>query len=100
GAELPDPVAKSVRASVQRMLLTRLALELVGNAVEDKSAIRDPVGEPTGHRAERRRVVEIVVQRVEAEHDPLQPVGGRYDEVAHDSAPSQNFRARPCLRSD
>src|ERR1700722_2126835 len=82
------------------MLLARLAIELIGDAVEDKSAIRDSVGEAAWHRAERWRVVEVIVQRVEAEHDPLQPVGRRHDEVAHDRAPGQNFRARPRLRSD
>ena len=99
-AELPDPVAKSIRAPVQRMLLAGLAVELIGDPVEHKSAVGDPVGEPPRHRAERWRVGEVVFDRVEAEHDPLQPVGGRHDEVAHDRAPSQNFRARPCLGGD
>ncbi len=93
-------MAKSVRTSVQRVLLAGLALKLISDAVEDKSAVGDPVGEPPRHRAERWRVSEVVVERVEAEHDPLQPVGGRHDEVAHHRAPSQNFRARPCLGRD
>src|ERR1700690_2176886 len=46
GAKLPNPVAKSMRASVQRVLLAGLALELIGDSVEDKSAVGDPVGEP------------------------------------------------------
>src|SRR6202021_447072 len=52
------------------------------------------------HRAERRRVVEVVVERVEAEHDPLQSVGSGNDEVAHHRAPGENFRARPRLGCD
>ena len=100
GAELPDPVAESVRAAVQRVLLAGLAVELIGDPVEGEPAIGDPVGEPSRHGAERRRVSEIVLDRVEAEHDSLQPVGGRHDEVAHHRAIGENFRARPRARGD
>ena len=99
-AELPNPMAKAIGASMQRVFLAGFAVELIGDPVKDKSAVRDAVGEPPRHSAERGRIGNVVVQSIETEHDPLQAVGGRHDKIAHHRAPCQNFSARPCPGRD
>ena len=100
GAELPNPVAESVGAPVQRVLVAGLPIELIGDPVKGKSAVGDAVGEPPRHSAEMGRIGEVIAQRVEAEHDPLRPARAWHDQVAQHRAISDNLRARPCPRRD
>src|SRR5882757_2766894 len=56
--------------------------ELVNGAVEDQPALADAARMAAGGDAEIAPVVEIAVERLEAEHDAPHPAAERDDEVA------------------
>ena len=99
-AELPDPMAEAVRAAVQRMLLARLARELIRDPVEHEPAIRDAVGVAAGNRAEVGRMGDVIFDRIEAEDNALPASCSWNVKIAEDRSIGQDLRDRACLAAD
>ena len=99
-AELPHPPPEAVGSAMQRVLLAGLAREVVHGAVEREAAVGDAVGEAAGHRAEVRRMGDVILDRIEAERHPLLALPERHDEIAQHRAPGENLGGRPRFGSD
>ena len=99
-AKGPDALAEAVRSAVQRVLVAGLPVERVGDAVEHEAAAGDAVGEPPRNRAEMGRVLDVILDRIEAQGDALRPAGGRDDQIAHHGAVGQDLGLGAGLRPD
>ena len=76
-------MAEAMRTTVQRMFISRLAIELIFDAIQSEAAICDPVGESARNGAEMRRVGEVILEGVQTKQDAI---AGRSASVPRDRA--------------
>jgi hypothetical protein len=72
---------------MQGVFLPGPSIELILDAVERESAIGDPIGEPPGHGPEMRRVIEVILDRIQSEHHALRAIRRRRHKITQHRAP-------------
>src|SRR4029079_139217 len=87
--EAPCPLAETVEPAVQVSATLLVERQLVRAPVDRYSAFADAIGRPAGDGAKMRRVLDVILKAVEAEHQ--RKIDAGETNIANDGADRQNF---------